>query len=349
MENNFKMKKLFKFIIFFFISNAIIGQDVHYTLTNPRNVTESGDTYHMVDVLTFSSAGFKLGSGQLYVNFDTTAFGLNVVANDHLEIIIPEGSVLNESVGAPPFVFNFYGDIVLNDNTFNRFSYSWQHDFSNACLFEENINYYTDVLFTIKLKFKPGQAGTDPGICFEGSAVYIDQTFTACGPFDCSTSNCFDFPGQQLVADFYTCESACTIVYSTEDDGPGSLRNAIACADIGDTIVFAPNLSFDSIQLTTTQLELNKHVNIIAKEDLSILVNGSGIFRVFNILVNREVYIEGLQLTSGEAGSAKSIRNRGMLTLNNVTIHNTGNEQSNNIIRNENQLIIQGVTRILTE
>lgn len=353
MENNLTMNKLyiiFVLVVASFSMQALMqAQDVHYTLTNPRNVDENGTIYHMVDVLTFSNSGFKLGSGQLYFNYDTTAFGPNAYNNGNLQVIIPDGSILNTTLGQPPLEFSFYGDIVANDNTYNRFSYSWQHDFSSACLFDENVNYYTDVLFTLKFKFKPGQSNVDPGICFEGSAVYIDQTYTACGPVDCNTSNCFAFPGIQLVADFYSCNSACHIVYSTLDSGPGTLRDALSCTAAGDTILFAPNLRYDSIQLTSAELILDKDIHIVAKEDLSIHVNGNDVNRVFDVLINNTAYIEGIHITPGSATQGGTLRNNGVLILKGVTIHGTGSPQDSSLIQNQMEIIIEGTTRVVKQ
>jgi hypothetical protein len=329
-----------------FFGTALQAQDVHYTLTNPRDMNEGGDYFYYVDVLSYSNEGFKLGSGQLYFNYDTTAFGPNVFVNDRLEVLLPDSSVLNQKVGAPPFEFSFYGDIIINDNTYNRFSYSWQHDFSFDCLLEENMNPYSDVLFTLKLKYKEGMENADPGICLEGSAVYVDQTFTACGPDPCNTSDCFNHPGDQLTMDFYTC-SECLIVYSTNDAGVGTLREAITCASTGDTIRFAPNLFSDSIVLSSAQLDLNKDLFIIAKKDLGLVVRGELVNRVFDVLQGNEVFLEGISIISGMAQQGSGIRNDGKLSLKNMTIYYDVEVPPGSVIQNLDSIHVVGFNAII--
>lgn len=341
------MKKItFIFSLIISIVITVSSQDVHYTLVNPRVENEEGTYYHLVDVLSYSNEGFKLGSGQLYINYDTIAFGSNVFMNDKLQIILPDSSVLNEKVGAPPFEFSFYGDIITNDNTFNRFSYSWQHDFSNDCLFDQNMNQYSDVLFTIKLEYKDDLEVADPGICLEGSAVYVDQTFTACGPAPCNTSDCFNYPGNQIIADFYSC-SECLIVYSTSDSGVGTLREAISCALDGDTIRFAPNLRSDSILLSSNQLDINKELSIIAKSNLKIVVNGEFVNRVFDIVVNNEVLIEGVNLIAGDAQQGSAIRNYGNLLIKDVVVSYQYHPLLESVVQNHEQMLIRGDVRII--
>lgn len=328
------------------IVTTVFGQDVHYTLINPRVENDEGTYYHLVDVLSYSNEGFKLGSGQLYINYDTTVFGSNVFMNDKLQIILPDSSVLNEKVGAPPFEFSFYGDIITNDNTYNRFSYSWQHDFSNDCLLEQNMNQYSDILFTIKIEYKDDQEFADPGICLEGSAVYVDQTFTACGPEPCNTSDCLNYPGDQIVADFYSC-SECLIVYTTNDDGVGSLREAIVCAESGDTIRFAPNLRSDSILLASGQIDINKELYVIAKEDLKIVVQGELVNRVFDILNGQDVLLEGLSIISGVAQQGSGIRNNGNLTIKNLTIFYHQEVAGGSFLQNLDSLRVLGDNKIV--
>src|SRR6516162_719475 len=51
-------------------------------------------------------------------------------------------------------------------------------------------------------------------------------------------------------------------VTNTNDKGPGSLRATITHASSGDTIVFDPGLSGQTITLTSDQLTINKNLDI---------------------------------------------------------------------------------------
>src|SRR6516165_8714141 len=54
-------------------------------------------------------------------------------------------------------------------------------------------------------------------------------------------------------------------VLNNHDSGPGSLRAAIAAANSGDTIDFAPSLTGQTIKLTGGELVIAKSLNIDAE------------------------------------------------------------------------------------
>lgn len=324
---------------------SVMAQDMQVTLAGPRVETEGGDDYFYVDVLMYSNGGFKLGSGQLYVNYNTLAFGDNVFQNNNLEILLPPEALLSRILGAPPFEFDYYGDRIVNDNTSSRFSFSWQQDFSAGCLLENNANYYSNLLFTIKIKFLPGQSGLDPGVCLEDGINFIEQIFTACGPVDCNTADCYAIPGIKLSDGYYPC-SDCRIVYSKSDTGPGSLKEALNCTIPGDTIWFSPGLRTDSILIVNNPAEINKDITVLAVKDLAIHVNGGQTNKVFDILAGNNVYIEGVHvITSDNAGSI-GIHNKGNTTLNNVVIYYDSSIGNIMPILNESDLQIKGVTEV---
>lgn len=336
-------------IVFIVLFGAEAGaQDVTFTLTNPRTEIEGQDTFYLADVLSYSNNGFKLGSGQLYFNFNTEAFGENVLINGNLEIIIPDSSVLNTLLIAGPFQFNFYNDFVANDNTVSRFSYSWQHAFSLGCLFKDNINYFSDCLFTLKIRFLPGKSDVETELCMESGANYVDQTFTTCGPSDCNINDCFNSPGTQIVNDLYPC-SDCRIVYSTADSGDGTLRNALACAQPGDTIRFARNLQLDSILLTSSDLVIDKAIKILANKDYFIVVNGQQVDRVFTIQVGNQVVLEGLHLVQGTNDlNGSIIKNGGNATIRNLTMYMTSSVENGAHILNLGDIQLEGTNALMS-
>src|SRR5262245_9991633 len=68
-------------------------------------------------------------------------------------------------------------------------------------------------------------------------------------------------------------------VTNTNDSGPGSLRDALAAANDGDTID-ATDVS-GTILLTSGELQINHNVTINGPGAGSLAVNGNAIFRVF--------------------------------------------------------------------
>lgn len=204
---------------------SIHAQDVSFTFANAQN-TNGGNSYE-VDVMISSVSGFKLGSGQLYFNYNTAAFGTNVVANSKVTITRPVSSVLGTLVGTPPFQFDFYNNFVENDNNTSRFSFSWQHAFSEACLSGNNITNSAVVLFHLKIDYTGGGAGQSPDLCFESSSGFDNQTFTACGPATCTNADCGSNPGSQITNDSYNCAGASLPVellfFSAELEAPDKI------------------------------------------------------------------------------------------------------------------------------
>jgi len=112
----------------------------------------------------------------------------------------------------------------------------------------------------------------------------------------------------------------CSIfVGNTTDSGPGSLRDAILCANPGDTITFDTNGVFSvpqTIMLTSGEIVIDKNLTIRGPGANRVSVSGSHISRVFHIgsgiaagvvagpaaaVPNVNVTIVGLTITNGSA------------------------------------------------
>src|SRR5215475_13563203 len=88
-------------------------------------------------------------------------------------------------------------------------------------------------------------------------------------------------------------------VTKTNDSGPGSLRQALADANDGDTINFAVS---GTIGLTSDELVLDKSVTISGPGANVLTVaraQGAPNFRIFHIAPSRTVTIQGLTITNG--------------------------------------------------
>src|SRR5438876_3459679 len=92
------------------------------------------------------------------------------------------------------------------------------------------------------------------------------------------------------------------IVTNTNDSGPGSLRQALADANDGDTID-ATSIS-GTITLTTGELLVDKSVTINGAGADVLAVDGNMISRVFRIPMSGEtITISGLTIRNGHAGT----------------------------------------------
>ncbi|MGL5508552.1 MAG: DUF4347 domain-containing protein, partial [Microcoleaceae cyanobacterium] len=72
-------------------------------------------------------------------------------------------------------------------------------------------------------------------------------------------------------------------VTNTNDNGPGSLRSAIAQANSGDTVKFASNLNNQKITLTSGELIINKNLIIDGRDAPGISISGNNTSRVIDL------------------------------------------------------------------
>ena len=122
--------------------------------------------------------------------------------------------------------------------------------------------------------------------------------------------------------------SATITVTYTNDSGGGSLRQALADANDGDTINFSL-ITPATITLTSGELLVNKSVTISGPGADQLSVNGNASSRVFHISPGKTVTISDLTITNGYAyqASGGGIYNEyATLTINNCII--SGNSAS---------------------
>ena len=133
----------------------------------------------------------------------------------------------------------------------------------------------------------------------------------------------------------YTGNLAIITVSNTADSGAGSLRQAIADAQAGDTIQFASNLAGQTITLTSSQLTVNKNLTIDGSGAPGIQISGNNAFRVLEITANPSfqpstVTLRNLAITNGrvtagdESGAGGGIKTASstILTVENCQINN---------------------------
>ena len=88
-------------------------------------------------------------------------------------------------------------------------------------------------------------------------------------------------------------------VTNTNDSGTGSLRQALANANNGDTINFAVT---GAISLTSGGLGINKNVTISGPGFNQLAVNGNKALFVFGVFPQRTVSISGLRIRNAQVG-----------------------------------------------
>jgi hypothetical protein len=82
-------------------------------------------------------------------------------------------------------------------------------------------------------------------------------------------------------------------VTNGNDSGPGSLRQALADANDGDTINFDPSVG--TVTLTTAELAIDKSVTLNAAPQMVTVVRSSQTeFRIFHVMPGHSVEIKRL-------------------------------------------------------
>lgn len=117
-------------------------------------------------------------------------------------------------------------------------------------------------------------------------------------------------------------------VTNTNDSGPGSLRQALADANDGDTITFAVT---GTIGLTSGELLVDKSIVISGPGAEGLAIDGNAKDRVFHIASGQTATISGLTVANGHAiePGGGILNDHAVLILSNCTI--TGNSAAGNV------------------
>ena len=116
-------------------------------------------------------------------------------------------------------------------------------------------------------------------------------------------------------------------VTNTADSGPGSLRDAVAAALPGDTVVF--NLALPAaINLTSGEIPIVSNITITGPGASQLTVSGGHLSRVFEVAINRTVTISGVTIANGtdivDQLGGGGLTNGGALTVTNCNF--SGNQ-----------------------
>jgi hypothetical protein len=117
-------------------------------------------------------------------------------------------------------------------------------------------------------------------------------------------------------------------VLNGNDSGPGSLRDRIAAAASGDTIVFDPSLNGQTITLTSGELPITKRLDVEGPGANLLTVSGNHASRVFDVANGVTGTLAGLTIASGQSDFGGGVFNAGVLTLSNCTF--AGNSTNSN-------------------
>ena len=151
-------------------------------------------------------------------------------------------------------------------------------------------------------------------------------------------------------------------VTNGDDSGPGSLRQALADANDGDTINFDPSVG--TVTLTTAELAIDKSLTLSGAPQMVTVARSSQTeFRIFHVIPDHSVEIDGLTISGGHITGDNGggiLNDNSTLTIAHCTvngnaivsatsednfgggIHNSGTMTLNQVIVNNNNAIFCG-------
>jgi len=124
----------------------------------------------------------------------------------------------------------------------------------------------------------------------------------------------FAVTGLLLCAMAMQAHAASITVINTNDNGPGSLRQALAIANDGDTISFTV---IGTLQLTSGGLLIAKNVTISYPGINQFSIDGNQALFVFGLFPGKTAVISNLTVTNGQFGIWNE---QGMLTVSNCMV-----------------------------
>ncbi len=147
-----------------------------------------------------------------------------------------------------------------------------------------------------------------------------------------------------------SCETLCSdVVSNTQDDGWGSLRRTILCADPATSIAIDASVLSENFSLSSPiTIDKDLELNIGQGNNINLIPSGQG--PAFFITNNGQLELDYLTIISGTLQNGGAIINDGELILKNVDVYQ--NEEVINVeslILNNGQISIQGNSNILKE
>ena len=137
----------------------------------------------------------------------------------------------------------------------------------------------------------------------------------------------------------------CT-VSNDGDTGEGSLRNAIDCANPGDTVFISSLLMGDSICLETGKIVIDKDLTILGHPQYMIPIDGSVSSQSIEIATGVSVILQNVDLIVNPSSGMNAIDNFGDLYLKDVRIEYLSTS-SGGIFSNEGTVVMDPEVEIV--
>jgi hypothetical protein len=284
MKKNYK--KIVATCLFLFTILSIQAQNITLSIENAVITNDGSDDFYEADIMISSTTDYIQGSGQFYLDYNTAAFGSNVVSSGAIIYELP-GTILGSSSGFPN-----YKDFNDVDNSSSKVSYIWQQGLSEGSIATANVTSTPSVLVHVKIKYI--DSNQNANICFDSTGILSDQFFTSCGPLTPGFADCAGFPGNQIFNYTPDCTNSEPNVLSNNDLGNLSENK------LGLNIYPNPSSNTFSVSGLKTASKLSVY-SISGKEVISVSGYSGGAINVSSLT-------SGIYLVSIESENSKEVK-----------------------------------------
>ncbi|RPI03195.1 MAG: hypothetical protein EHM72_02185, partial [Calditrichaeota bacterium] len=131
---------LFSLFLLLICSMSLLAESITYTFANGRISNDGNYKYYEFDIEARGAVGdTRIGSTQVYLNYNSNAFGQNVYNNSNpsIGVVVTKGALTQGSIGGNPSL-SYYGNNsnqgapILNNNTSSRLAITIELNFANS-------------------------------------------------------------------------------------------------------------------------------------------------------------------------------------------------------------------------
>ncbi|GGG03935.1 hypothetical protein GCM10011344_00340 [Dokdonia pacifica] len=169
---------------------TINAQNIELSFENPQITNDGMNDFYEVDVMITSDITYSQGSGQFFLDYNTTAFGELINGASGITFERPDTTILGGQTTVEPVpgliipLGTHYNSFFINDATTSKVSFIWQQNGSGGMIGDNIVANTPTLLVHVKMQFLDGASDVSPDLCFDATNPFDDQFFTACGPFD---------------------------------------------------------------------------------------------------------------------------------------------------------------------
>ncbi|SNS26391.1 Por secretion system C-terminal sorting domain-containing protein [Dokdonia pacifica] len=248
--NQLSMKQITLYIVMLLGGLTINAQNIELSFENPQITNDGMNDFYEIDVMITSDITYSQGSGQFFLDYNTTAFGELVNGAGAITFERPETTILGGVTTvevAPGTIIPLgvhYNSFFINDATTSKVSFIWQQNGSGGMIGNNIVANTPTVLVHVRLQFLDGASAVSPDLCFDATNPFDDQFFTACGPFDplvgftFVNADCINEAGNQIlnytpdctIPDPPLCAGLPVTTYTAmgwDNGAPDSMTNAV--------------------------------------------------------------------------------------------------------------------------